>query len=171
MFNRLQALYPNRVLKPVNVNDIPTDGYMVYILTFNNKPIVLGHGKKNRSRVIFDDKDQITKYHIKALFVRLYNLFGDGNFHKYIIKCSSKEEAKEIENNLHREVGGNTRHIPAEIRSQLFANLNVNSVPYLLLEIALRSSYDGLSDLRKWRSDGIINDEIWAEISERLKLN
>jgi hypothetical protein len=171
MLDRLQQFYPKRVLSPNGVNDIPNTGYMVYILTFNNSPIVLGHGEKNRAKVIFDNKTQITTSHLKALFVRLYNLFGNGEFKRYIIKCQNKEEAKRIENNLHKQIGGNNRNIPTEIRNQLFNGLDQNSVTYLVLEIALRSSFDGLSDIRKWRADGILSNEVWAEISQRLYLN
>lgn len=170
MLNRLQTLYPNRILTPVDVNDIPNNGYMVYILTFNNNPIVLGHGKKNRSKVIFDNQNQITSSHLKALFVRLYNLYGYGEFKRYIISCQNKEEAKIIESNLHRQIGGNNRNIPIEIRNQLFNGLKPNSVSYLVLEIALRSSFDGLSDIKKWRADGILSDAIWQDISLRLRL-
>ena len=70
---------------------------MVYILVFNNNPIVLGHGQRNRSKVIFDNENQITSSHLKALFVRLYNLYGNGEFNRYIISCQNKDEAKKIE--------------------------------------------------------------------------
>jgi hypothetical protein len=42
---------------------------------------------------------------------------------------------------------------------------------YLILEIALLSSFDGLSDLKKWRTNGILNDEIWGEVANRLRLD
>ncbi len=168
---KLQQLYPNRIISPMNLDEIPNSGYLVYILIYNNKPIVLGHGKKNRAKVILDNVNHITRNHLKALFVRLYNLFGDGQFERYLISCQNKEEAKYIENNLHRQIGGNNRNIPAEIRNHLFHGLDPNSVSYLLLEIALRSSFDGLSDIRKWRADGILSDDIWADISQRLQLN
>lgn len=171
MIDRLQQLYPNRIISPLTINDIPNNGYMVYILVFNSNTIVLGHGQRNRAKVIFDNENQITSSHLKALFVRLYNLFGNGEFERYIINCQSKEEAKEIEKNLHAQIGGNNRNIPNEIRNQLFNGLEPNSVSYLVLEIALRSSFDGLSDIRKWRADGILSDVIWDEISQRLRLN
>jgi len=167
---QLQQLYPNRILKPENLNEIPANTYMVYILTYNNNPIVLGHGMKNRSKVIFDNLNQITSSHLKAIFVRLYNLFGNGEFNRFIILTNNKNEALEIERKLHTEIGGNHRVLPDDIRYQLFNGIEQNSVTKLVLEIALRSSFDGLSDLRKWRKDGIINDEIWNEISEILKL-
>lgn len=170
MFEILQQLFPNRVIIPQSINDIPTNTYMVYILTHNGSPIVLGQGKKNRSKVIFDDLNQITSSHLKALFVRLYVLFGGGIFERYIIICEDRSEAKSIENNLHHTIGGNHRNIPIEIRNQLFNGLDPNSITYLLLEIALRSSFDGLSDIRKWRNDRILSDRIWGELSERLQL-
>ncbi|MEB3121208.1 MAG: hypothetical protein VKL41_08285 [Snowella sp.] len=139
-------------------------------MTHNGIPIVLGQGKKNRSKVIFDNLNQTTSSHLKALFVRLYFLFGEGTFERYIIICDDKNEAKSIEKTLHQTIGGNHRNIPTEIRNQLFNNLDPNSITYLLLEIALRSSFDGLSDIRKWRNDGILSNEIWAEISARLQL-
>lgn len=170
MYEILQQLYPNRIVLPMTIKDIPNNGYMVYILVFNNSPIVLGIGKKIRAKVIFDNVNQITSSHIKAIFVRLYNLYGNGIFERYIIGCQSKEEAKLIEKKLHNLLGGNNRHVPNDIRNQLFNGLDPNSVSYLVLEIALRSSFDGLSDIRKWRADGILNDEIWNEISQRLFL-
>jgi hypothetical protein len=149
MYERLEELYPNRILSPESIESIPNNIYMVYILTYNNKAIVLGHGKKNRSKVIFDDINQITSSHLKAFFVRLYNLFGNGTFDRYIILTDSKQEALEIEGNLHQKIGGNHRQLPEEIRGQLFDGIERNSVTELVLEIALRSSFDGLSDLRK----------------------
>lgn len=171
MKNKLNDLFPNRVLTPENINQIPQEGYMVYILTFNETPIVLGHGRKNRAKIIFDNDNQITKSHLKAIFVRLYNLFGNGSFSRYIITCKSKEDAKEVEKYLHNTIGGDNRNVPIEIRNQLFENIQVNSTTYLILEIALRSSFDGLSDIRKWRKDGLINDIVWDEISSKLKIN
>ena len=171
MLEILQNLYPNRIISPININDIPKNGYMVYILVFNDNPIVLGHGQRNRAKIIFDNENQITSSHIKAIFVRLYILYGNGEFERYIINCQNKEEAKLIESNLHNQIGGNNRNIPIEIRDELFDGVEPNSVSYLVLEIALRSSFDGLSDIRKWRADGILSDAIWNDISQRLRLN
>jgi hypothetical protein len=170
MLARLQELYPNRITIPNNTQDLPKRGYMVYVLVYNNYPIVVGHGQMNRAKVIFDGADQITPSHLKALFVRLYRLYGNGDFARYIVLCENKEEAKVIEKNLHQQIGGNTRNLPEEIRNQLFVGLDRNSTTYLLLEIALRSSFDGLSDIRKWRADGLIIDAVWEEIANRLLL-
>lgn len=167
----LNQLYPNRVIATDNIEQIPNTGYMVYILIFNGKPIIVGHGKKNRSKVIFDDLNKITTSHLKAFFVRLYNVFGEGNFERYIIICENKTEANEIEKVLHKEIGGNNRSLPTEIREKLFDGIERNSITYLLLEIALRSSFDGISDLKKWKKDGIIPNNVWIEISNKLLFN
>ena len=66
MFETLNQLYPNRVNIPQNVNDLVNNIYYVYILTYNNSPIVVGHGEKNRAKVIFDDSDTITQSHYLA---------------------------------------------------------------------------------------------------------
>lgn len=171
MLKILQQLYPNRIISPDTKNDLSIDKYMVYILIFNNIPIVLGHGKKNRAKIIFDNENQITSSHLKSIFVRLYQLYAEGEFERFVIFCRDKDEAKEIEKVLHREIGGNNRNIPENIKNRLFNGLEDSSIVRLILEIALRSSFDGISDLKKWRADRILNDDIWNEISERLRLN
>jgi hypothetical protein len=170
MYERLNQLYPNRIVRPQSINDIPRIGYMVYILIFDNHPIVIGHGKKNRAKIIFDNRNNFTSGHLKALFVRLYHLYRIGIFDRYIIECENKDEAKRIEKHLHFEIGGNNRNVSVDIRNQLFIGLEPDSATTLFLEIAIRSSFDGLSDLRKWHTDGLINDEVWDEISVRLNL-
>lgn len=165
----LNQLYPDKVIAVEKIDQIPKTGYMVYILIFNNKPIIVGHGKKNRSRVIFDDLNKTTS-HFKAFFVRLYHIFDEGNFERYIITCQNKEEANNIEKVLHKEIGGNNRSLPAEIRKKLFDDIEPNSITFLLLEIALRSSYDGISDLKKWKKDGLIPDSVWFKITNKLHL-
>jgi len=170
LYEVLEQLYPGRILRPLQLNELRQDIYYVYILLHDNNPIVLGHGKRNRARVIFDNIEQITSGHIKALFVRLYVLYSDNAFEKMVIACESKNEASIIEKSLQKRFGGNNRNIPDEIREKLFENLNPQSVPKLLLEIAIRSSFDGLSDIRKWRADNLIDDNTWNEISIRLQL-
>jgi hypothetical protein len=171
MLKTLQQLFPDRIISPETKNDLSRNNYMVYILTFNSNPIVVGHGKKNRAKIIFDSENQITTGHLKSIFVRLYNLYGEGYFERFIINCTDKEEAKEIEKKLHRQIGGNNRNIPENIKSQLLNGLENSSIVRLTLEIALCSSFDGISDLKKWRAEGILNDEIWNDISERLRLH
>jgi hypothetical protein len=167
----LETLYPNRITEPAAAQDIPRGTYMVYILTYNDTPIVVGHGKQNRAKVIFDDKNQITSAHIKAIFVRAYRLFGQGEFKQFLITCHNKNEAKEIEATLHREIGGNSRKLPEDILTSLFKGIPTDSTARMVLRMALSSSFDGLSDLKMWRKDGILDDELWGIIGGRLQID
>lgn len=143
---------------------------MVYILTLNDQPIVLGHGQRNRARVIFDDRNQITNGHIKALFVRAYRLFGQGKFEQFIIPCANKDEAKQIESDLHGVIGGNSRDLPPSIIEAIFNNLQPSSVPHMVLQMAICSSFDGISDLKMWRRKRILDDATWTVVGGRLQL-
>ena len=69
---------------------------------------------------------------------------------------------------LHALIGGNVAQVPEEIDKKLFYGVDVGSLPWVLLKVAQASSYDGLSDLRKWRSLGIIDDQSWELINLRL---
>jgi len=172
IIEKLENLYPNRILKPILLNEISRKKYLVYILTLNNKPIVVGHGKQNRAKIIFDDKNQITSGHLKALFVRIYHLFSENaQFHQYLIECESKEEAKSIERNLHNKIGGNKRDLPEETLTQLFEGFEENSIEYMVLQMALYSSFDGISDIKKWRREGILKNGVWENIKAKLELD
>ena len=167
----LFAYYPERVAQVTEVTDLlPRTDYGVYILTLNDKAIVVGHGKYNRARVIFDDLETITNQHIKAIFVRLYHLFGEGEFRRYHIRCSSKEESQKVEKDLHQKIGGDSRELPEQILERLFKGIESGSSVETLLKISLVSSFDGLSDLRLWRRKGIISDSDWEIITKKLKL-
>jgi hypothetical protein len=167
----LHASYPEQVAQVNESNDLlPRTDYGVYILTLNDKAIVVGHGKYNRARVIFDNLETITKPHIKAIFVRLYQLFGEGEFRRYHIRCSSKEESQKIEKDLHEKIGGDSRQLSPEILEKLFEGIEPESTAETLLKIALVSSFDGLSDLRLWRRKWIINDSDWGILTKKLKL-
>jgi hypothetical protein len=171
MFDLLNNLYPRRVTVPTSLDEVPANTPLVYILTFNDNTIVLGHGSKNRASVIFDDQNQITRSHIKSLLVRLYSLYGGpGEFLRYVILCESKEQAKEIESRLHQEVGGNVNQVPDEFKTMLFDGIDPASRENLLLNIALLSSFSGIADLFKWRNANLINDEEWQVISHKLSL-
>ena len=167
----LEEKYPQRATKLTSQTDIPRGKYMVYILTIEDKPIVVGHGKHNRAKVIFDDKKQITSGHIKALFVRVYRLFGKNNFQRFIIECNDKAEAKDIEANLHHAIGGNSRELPDDIKNALFKDIPVDSIQYMVLRMALSSSFDGLADLNLWKREGILSDAIWKIVGDRLELD
>ncbi len=143
---------------------------MVYILACDDKVIVVGHGKHNRAKVVFDDLNQITTGHIKAIFVRLYRLFYQGEFKQFIIECDNKNESEMIEKSLHAEIGGNTREIPKVIEEKLFSGFSQGSAEHMVLQMALASSYDGISDLKMWRRKNILNDIIWEKIRGQLCL-
>lgn len=171
MFETLNRLFPNRISNPQNADELINNVYYVYILTFNDSPIVVGHGKKNRAKVIFDDINTITQGHLKAFLIRIYRIFGDGLFNQFVINCDNKEEAKIIENNLHLNIGGNRNVINQNLLVSLFDGIDVNSKQWVYLKLALLSSFDGLSDLKKWRREGVISDEDWLVISNRIQLN
>lgn len=169
---KLKSLYPSRILQPKSINDLSSTKYLVYVLTLDDRPIVVGHGKKNRAKIIFDDDNQITSGHLKAIFVRIYRLFsGDSQFHQYLIECKSKDEAKQIEAHLHSEIGGNSRVLPEPIVNLLYEGLEDNSLEKMVLQMALHSSFDGISDIKKWRREGILKDTLWDNIKDKLRLD
>jgi len=168
----LTNLYPNRIQKPNSIENILPNKYYVYILTLDNKPIVVGHGKQNRAKIIFDDTHQITANHLKSLFVRIYRLFSESSqFQQYLIECIDKEEAKLIEANLHKVIGGNKRDLSDEILEKLYHGFPENSLENMVLKMALCSSFDGISDIKKWRRENILKGDVWKNIKTRLQLN
>ncbi len=190
---KLNERYGDRVIELTGYDDFDKrkkeiDTYMVYILTFCNGEkevaIVVGHGRWDRAKVIFDDGSaQKSTNHIKAIFVRLYRKFGKGHFNQFIIVCNkdikdkldkkaeSKKDAEGIERELHGLIGGNTRGVPVDIRNSLFNGISEKSLEWVFLKIALASSYDGIADLRKWRREGIIDQSVWDTIAHQNRLN
>lgn len=168
----ISTFYSGRWQEPANIDDLNSKDYMVYILERNGEAIVVGHGRKNRAKVIFDDLQKTTNGHIKAIFVRLHHLFAakDTHFFRYVIKCSSKKEAQEIEAHLHTVIKGNHRNLPQNIEDAIFEGLPSDGIAKMILKIALASSFDGLNDIRTWRKKGIIDDCLWQVISEKLRL-
>jgi hypothetical protein len=150
------------------VNEIPALGYMVYVLTRNGQALVVGHGKKNRAKVIFNDLQYKTPGHIKALLLRAYHLHEPADFRRFIIACQSKEEAQRIEKELHGKIGGNKLSIPSKVEKQLFEGLT--PMACMVLRIALASRFDGLGDLFRYRDREIIPPSVWNELAERLQL-
>jgi len=169
----LKGLYQDRVLTPASVDEIPRDVYLVYILDQNGKALVVGHGQKNRAKVIFDDLNRITNNHIKAIFVRLHHLDAGAStqFGRYVITCTDKKNAQAVEAEVHKKIQGNRREISESIKKLLFSDLPDQSVTKTLLSIAIASAFDGLSDLKNWRKKGIIDDPTWETISKKLRLD
>ena len=164
-----------------NFSKIPKKKYVVYSLAVDGKFIVLGHGKKNRAKVIFDNINTITYSHIKSFKVRLYHLFKPENEYEYvrkIIECNNKEDAQKKEKRLHNEnEGGNTNTLVEHFHNELDLALNILALSKeesdqvkLLLYISLNSSHSGLNDLKKWYKKEIIEKELWDSLKEILQL-
>jgi hypothetical protein len=145
---------------------------MVYILAISNEVVVIGHGKENRAKVIFDSLEYSTPAHIKALKVRLYNLYSKCGVKRTraLIRCESKQEACQIEKKLQSEFGGNSLQIPSEIAENLESDKRLTRLPLAYIKLALCSYYDGLSDLKRWKKRGLIDEQTWNLITEILKL-
>lgn len=158
---------------PKSKEDIPNNSYVVYVLSCDGRAIVVGKGKKSRASVIFDDLNRTTASHLKSFLVRAYHLSGKGSFERFLIECKSEKDAKDIERILHHKdsgIGGNENKLPPEIEEKLFDGLDKKSLAGKLLQIAQLSSYSGISDLKRWRRENIIDDETWESLNSRLKL-
>ncbi|MEN9636335.1 MAG: hypothetical protein RL077_4739 [Verrucomicrobiota bacterium] len=168
----LQRNYGAMLVCPDGLASIPEHQYLVYILESDDGVIAVGHGKANRARVIFDSSESITRGHLKALFVRLNQLFAKPStrFGRYLVSCSSKSAAQKLEKEIHALIGGNKRKLPLAIENALFKGFAPHSIPWLLLQQAVASSYDGLSDLESWNKKGLIKPDDWKTICGRLQL-
>jgi len=168
----LQLNYPGRVVQPQSLAEIPENTHLVYILAWDDKPIVTGRGQFNRARVLFDNRERRTAQHIKSLIVRLHQLFGGGEAHaaRFLVLCDSKAQSEEIEADLHAAMGGNHRTVPPHILSDLFMGIAPHTTAWLLLNQALLSSFDGQNDLLLWQRKGLISPGDWDLISRRLHL-
>ncbi|MDD3194269.1 MAG: hypothetical protein PHU68_00510 [Paludibacter sp.] len=160
--------FRNQVVELQQVQQLPAQAFMVYLLFADDQLIVAGAGKKNRARVIFDDQTTRTNGHIKALKVRLYHRYTESTFMRIIIHCSDKEESKRIENVIHKAMGGNNLNLPPTITTRIDDILDEAADPCLklLVKIAIMSSFDGLNDLQRWRAHGLIDDLRWTMINE-----
>ena len=170
---KLKNAYPDKLITVKSLSDIPKGTRLVYILFYGDLALVVGEGEENRARVITDDINSITPSHKKAIKVRLYCLFGDPKqlFSRYIIKCDSKIDAQSIEKNIHKMIGGNDSSIDPVILQALFKDWQPYSHEWIFMKLALCSAFDGISDLKCWRREAIINDEIWTRLCKRIQLN
>ena len=166
----LNEKYTGRFEILENVEDIPIHKQMVYILLFNGKAIIVGRGQKNRAKVIFDSLKRSTD-HYKATMVRLYNLYEkDAEYTRIIIPCEDKKESGLIENDLHKRIGGEGIFLTDKIKSELFSDLDENSIENMLIKMILISSYNGISDLRNWRKCDLLTQEMWDKISKKFRI-
>lgn len=157
---------------PHVLSDIPNGRELVYGLIINDAAVICGRGKRNRARVIFDTPHATPTVHLKALTVRLHRLYGlaDQVVERFIIPCENKAEAQQVERELHGKIGGDGPNLPSEIQACMLAGLATDSPASLLLRAALVSAYDGLSDLRRWRKAGLLDEAAWTEIRRRISL-
>lgn len=154
----------NNIFSPLKLKDIPNNIYMVYIFIWNNTPLVVGMGKKNRAKVILNPNI----IHYKATIIRLYLKYErDGNFERYIIPCSSKKEALTIEKDLHNIIGGEGIIFTDNIKKNINSG---NDIQNMIINMALCSSYDATTDLLRWRKNKLINDDIWNNIKNILNI-
>jgi len=72
---------------------------------------------------------------------------------------------------LHKAIGGNKRDLSNEILEKLYQGFPEKSLENIILQIALCSSFDGISDIKKWRREGILQGNVWNNIKNRLKLD
>jgi hypothetical protein len=159
-------------LKQVNTpDDIPVNKYMVYIFGMNGRAIVVGHGKKNRAKVICDDRDRLTATHIKSLFVRCCSIYGKGPFEKFIIPCDDKKSALKAERDIQDLIGGNVLRLPIKVEKQLFEGIKPGSMTDLVLRMAMASSFSGIADLLKWAHLGLLTADVKNIISQKLAIN
>lgn len=168
----LQQLFPGRVLAPRTPEEIPRNVSLVYILCSNDQPIVVGTGKFNRARVIFDDASRITRGHLKSLFVRLRHLYdrGEVDYQRFVIPFDSMTKARGAEKQLHQKIGGNHRRIDPGLQTELLRGLAHDTIPWLLLNQAIHSAFDGQDDLIRWWKKGLIHEHDWAVVKDRLRL-
>jgi hypothetical protein len=148
-------------------NSLPREQYMVYALAINSQCVVCGHGQRNRARIVFDNADTATEGHLKSMVVRVCYRYSEAlNIERLFIECANKEEAKEIERLLQTHLGGNANTIPNDLRQRMIKDLQ--EVPKMVLEMASHSAFSGLRDLKKWRKEGILNDDVWQVVEDRL---
>ena len=108
-------------------DQIPVNQYMVYIFAMNGTAVVVGHGQKNRAKVILDNQDHLTANHIKSLHVRCCVMHGQGPFEKMIIPCDSKASARQTELEIQALLGGNVLQLPPQVEGRLFEDIEPGS--------------------------------------------
>ena len=152
-------------------DQIPVNNYMVYIFGMNNMAVVVGHGKKNRAKVILDNQDHLTPNHIKSLHVRCCVMHGQGPFEKMIIPCDSKASARQTELEIQALLGGNVLQLPPQVEGRLFEDIEPGSMTDMVLRMAMASSFSEIADLLKWARLGILPVGIREVLSHKLAIN
>lgn len=145
-------------------------------MTRDDNAIILGHGRWDRARVIFDNLTKYTATHCKSGLLRLYNIYdlslaNKPKIGRYMIMCENKIEAEKLEHELQRQFGGNVSEVPQYLLDHILQGFAPGSPVWLLIMLAFQSNFSPLTDLNKWRRKGLIPDDaIWNEIVRLLYL-
>ena len=162
--------YADQLIQVETPDQIPVNQYMVYIFAMNGTAVVVGHGQKNRAKVILDNQDQLTPNHLKSLHVRCCVMHG-GLFEKMIIPCDSKASARQTELEIQALIGGNVLQLPTQVEQKLFEDIEPGSMTDLVLRMAMASSFSAIADLLKWARLGLLNTEVKNVLSTKLSIN
>ena len=163
--------YADQLIQVETPDQIPVNQYMVYIFGMNGSAVVVGHGQKNRAKVILDNQDYLTPNHIKSLHVRCCVIHGQGPFEKLIIPCDSKASARQTELEIQALLGGNVLQLPTQVEEKLFEDIEPSSMTDMVLRMAMASSFSAIADLLKWARLGLLNTQVKNVLSTKLSIN
>lgn len=167
----LPTNYADQLIQVETPDQIPVNQYMVYIFGMNGTAVVVGHGQKNRAKVILDNQDCLTPNHIKSLHVRCCVIHGQGPFEKLIIPCDSKVSARQTELEIQALLGGNVLQLPTQVEEKLFEDIEPGSMTDMVLRMAMASSFSAIADLLKWARLGLLNTQVKNVLSTKLSIN
>jgi len=167
----LPTNYADQLIQVETPDQIPVNQYMVYIFGMNGTAVVVGHGQKNRAKVILDNQDCLTPNHIKSLHVRCCVIHGQGPFEKLIIPCDSKASARQTELEIQALLGGNVLQLPTQVEEKLFEDIEPGSMTDMVLRMAMASSFSAIADLLKWARLGLLNTQVKNVLSTKLSIN
>lgn len=162
--------YADQLIQVATPDQIPSHRYMVYIFGMRDMAIVVGHGKKDRAKVICDDQTHLTAYHIKSVYVRCCQLHGEGPFHRLIIPCIDKASALQTERDVQALIGGNILELPQSVEENLFEDIVPGSITDMVLRMAMASSFSAIADLLKWARLGLLPQDVKDIISNKLAI-
>ncbi len=155
-----------------SLDRMPRGSEMVYLLAHGEELVVAGRGERNRAKVIFDGL-HTTTVHYKAMKVRILHVYGDRDvpFRRFIIVCPDRTRSTTVERKVHQILGGNNNNSNQAYLDAIFSALGDDEIAKIFMKLALLSSYDGLSDLKKWREKEVIGDIQWNAIRQVLWLD
>jgi hypothetical protein len=163
--------YADQLMQVETPDQIPVNQYMIYIFAMNGTAVVVGHGQKNRAKVILDNQDRLTPNHIKSLHVRCCVMHGQGPFEKMIIPCDSKASARQAELEIQALLGGNVLQLPPQVEEKLFEDIELGSMTDMVLRMAMVSSFSAIADISKWARLGLLAPDVKNVLSRKLAIN